>query len=205
MGEQVMSIVYKITNILNGKFYIGKTTNYYKRMWAHQHDRRRITPFTKAVDKYGWDNFIQEVLWDGDIDKLEEMEMYYINEYDAIKKGYNCTIGGDGYKSGVNHPFYGKKLSPEWSKHISEGKKVNHPLKGKKLPPEWAKKIHNSLPSGENSSLSKKYKITSPTGEVFEIKGLNKFCKENNLESTLMSHVAVGKRKHHKGWKCEYA
>ncbi len=51
----------------------------------------------------------------------------------------------------------------------------------------------------------KKYIVTSPDGNEFEIKGLAKFCRENNLQTTSMCQVMSGKRKHCSGWKCRHA
>jgi len=73
-----MSIIYKITNKINGKFYIGKTvTSLEKRMSSHKKDRRNITPLTRAIDKYGWENFDVEVLWKGKVDELNEKEISF--------------------------------------------------------------------------------------------------------------------------------
>jgi hypothetical protein len=40
--------------------------------------------------------------------------------------------------------------------------------------------------------------------EIFEIFGINQFCKKNGLAHSAMVLVAQGKRNHHKGWKCNY-
>lgn len=48
---------------------------------------------------------------------------------------------------------------------------------------------------------TKKYIITPPHGDGFEIENLAKFCKENNLSDAHMSSTSTGKRKHHKRWK----
>jgi group I intron endonuclease len=49
----------------------------------------------------------------------------------------------------------------------------------------------------------KKYIVINPSGEQFEIIGINNFCKENNLNCGSMTSVASGKRNHYKGWKCK--
>ena len=50
-------------------------------------------------------------------------------------------------------------------------------------------------------SLKYKYTLKSPEGEIFVIDNMSKFCKENNLTARLMTSVAQGKYKHHKGWE----
>ena len=52
--------------------------------------------------------------------------------------------------------------------------------------------------------FSKVWKITYPGGENLIVKGLNGFCKDNNLDTGHMIKVAKGKAKSHKGFKCEY-
>lgn len=70
-----------------------------------------------------------------------------------------------------------------------------------------ATKLKNRKQSQETiqsrvSKLEKTYLITNPNGEVFQIKGLIKFCKEYQLTPGLMRAVAKGTQTHHKGWKC---
>ena len=50
-------------------------------------------------------------------------------------------------------------------------------------------------------SLKYKYTLKSPNGEVFIIDNMKKFCEENNLTARLMTSVAQGKYKQHKGWE----
>jgi len=199
-----VAIIYKITNKINGKFYIGKTvSSLEKRISSHKKDRRNITPLTRAIDKYGWENFDVEVLWRGKISEVNEREIFFIKETNAIKNGYNCTYGGDGWMPGERHPFYGKQRPDDVKKKISETKKNGyHPTRGKKLPQWWIDKCKPGR--GELHWNSKRYIVISPEGVEYKIKGLIDFCKKHDLQQTLMSHVAAGKRNHHKGWKCFY-
>jgi hypothetical protein len=52
-------------------------------------------------------------------------------------------------------------------------------------------------------NLKKKYRILTPSGEEFIVDGLNEFCRKNNLTAQNLCKVALGKRKHHKGYKAE--
>lgn len=85
----------------------------------------------------------------------------------------------------------GKKASPETRAKLS----AIH--KGKKHSPERIEKAANAQ--------RREYVVTSPDGVEMRIKGLAKFCRENGLYSGCMSKVAIGERKHHKGWKCRRA
>ena len=49
----------------------------------------------------------------------------------------------------------------------------------------------------------KRWLVTNPDGEQFEINNMAKFCRENNLDKGKMTLVAKDERKHHKGWRCK--
>jgi hypothetical protein len=53
--------------------------------------------------------------------------------------------------------------------------------------------------------IRKKYILTSPLGEEFQVSNINEFCKSNNLLSSKISSVCTGNRTHHKGWRARYA
>ena len=64
---------------------------------------------------------------------------------------------------------------------------------------------HVMLKSSRNKisvTSSHTWKAMSPTGEVIEIKSLNKFCRDNNLSPTCMRRCAYGDLKQYLGWQC---
>lgn len=102
-----MYLIYSHTNKINGKRYIGLTShaeNPNKR-WrdglAYLNNHHKV--FAAAITKYGWNNFIHEIL-ETNISSLAEAnkrEKFWIEYYhtyvgDPGCKGYNCTKGGDG-------------------------------------------------------------------------------------------------------------
>lgn len=99
MGE-----IYKITNKVNGKIYIGKTKRTSHIRWIeHIRDSKNYPqkniPLHKAIQKYGVDNFLCEILEDNiPLDNLNKKEKAYIKKYKTTNSnlGYNCTQGGDG-------------------------------------------------------------------------------------------------------------
>lgn len=102
----INGIIYKYTNKINGLVYIGKTTRESQRRYEHNRHKDMSIPFSRAVLKYGYDNFDYEVIfrvtgWDKQLvnDVLNYWEVYYIKECNsAVKgKGYNISYGGDGY------------------------------------------------------------------------------------------------------------
>lgn len=89
-------IIYKITNKVNGKSYIGQTRYTLEFRWRQHQHKRDDTYFHNAIHKYGVDNFSIEILEECDIADLNSREIFYIAKYDSFKNGYNLTIGGDG-------------------------------------------------------------------------------------------------------------
>lgn len=95
-------IIYKATNKINGKMYIGQTTHTLEwRKKKHLQDSKRMDSyFYRAINKYGWDNFEWEIL-DSTATTKEELnilEKRYIAQYgtfDDKTKGYNSTSGGE--------------------------------------------------------------------------------------------------------------
>lgn len=88
--------IYKITNKLNGKSYIGQSIDI-KRRWK-QH--KKTTPQKNKNQLYqdfymcGIENFNFEILEECDIKELDEREIYWINKFDTFYNGYNLTQGG---------------------------------------------------------------------------------------------------------------
>lgn len=164
--------VYKLTNVVNNKNYIGQTSNVKRRMAEHR--RKNDNVIDKAIDKYGWNNFTVEVLKEN-LSKVEAdfWEIYLINEvYNSYKgKGYNCSIGGDVNPMlnkhhdketrekiskkvrGKNSPWYGKKLTKEHKQKIrKENSGKNHHCYGKSLPESTRKKMSKAK-IGKNNPM----------------------------------------------------
>lgn len=96
-----MAYIYKITNNINGKIYVGKTEFCVeKRFKEHCNDSKRRKnekrPLYFAMKKYGIENFSIEIL--EETDNPSEREIYRIKELNSFKEGYNATTGGDGKK-----------------------------------------------------------------------------------------------------------
>lgn len=89
-------IIYKITNKVNGKSYIGQTRYTIEFRWRQHQHKKDNTYFHNAIHKYGIDNFSIEILEECDIKNLNSREIFYIAKYDTFNNGYNLTIGGDG-------------------------------------------------------------------------------------------------------------
>lgn len=114
-------IVYKHTSIVSGKCYIGITVKRMEDRWAeHCSDanRNKKRKFFAAINKYGKDNWIHEVLFESDNEQLVlDKEVEFIKVFDSVKNGYNTS--NDRFRSGILH-------SPESIEKMRESQKEKH-------------------------------------------------------------------------------
>jgi group I intron endonuclease len=95
--------IYKITNLINDKIYIGQTSRpIKKRLSAHINSANHGSGYAihKAIRKYGSENFdIQEIDFAESKEEMNEKERFYVTEHKSNdpRVGYNMTVGGDGY------------------------------------------------------------------------------------------------------------
>ena len=96
--------IYKITNTINGKSYIGQTIQNVKERF-YQHCATKCSKAVsnmaihRAIKKYGKSNFTVEVIEEIDSANLNDRERYWIKYYNSYNNGYNSTKGGqDGCK-----------------------------------------------------------------------------------------------------------
>ena len=97
-----MGYIYCITNLINEKKYVGKTTySITKRFQEHCKDSKKERcerrPLYDAMNKYGIENFVVEELIECPNDELDSYEKMYIEKLQTYgHNGYNATKGGDG-------------------------------------------------------------------------------------------------------------
>lgn len=98
----MIGYIYKVTNKINGKIYIGQTIQSVKDRWYRHCGKSGIskaelnTHFKRAILKYGKENFTIETIEVCDSTKLNDREKFYISYYNSYINGYNSTIGGQG-------------------------------------------------------------------------------------------------------------
>lgn len=202
-------IIYKATNTVNGKYYIGKTKNsLVSRIKSHKiASTKKDWLFYRAINKYGFDKFKWEVIIEcGNIDELNELEKKYISEN---KDGYNVAKGGDGGDTISKHPnlknikenvskFHkGKVLSDEHKQKISDA----HKGKTKDWAKETAKKMSEGNVGKESklkgSNLSDEHK-----GKISEAnKGKKKIFTEEHKKN--LAKANKGRENPNKGKRYE--
>ena len=164
-------LIYKITNVKNGKMYIGQTKRGLKERWNqhaynavnHVHDNH----FKRAIRKYGEEAFSKEVLIDGlTLDEANRYEETYVSLFCTFETGYNSTRGGDNMEmteevrrkkseatKGENCYWYGKTKSAETRRKISEALKgEKSPMYGKTKSAETRRKLSEAH-KGEKSHM----------------------------------------------------
>lgn len=97
----MVGYIYKITNDINQKIYIGQTTKTLEqRLKGHISDAIHGTdvnrPLLNAIRKYGAEHFKIELIEKCDSSIINEREIYWISYYDAYYTGYNAALGGQG-------------------------------------------------------------------------------------------------------------
>ncbi len=87
--------IYKITNKINNKAYIGQSVDIQRRWTQHKSNIGKNTnPMYLDFKKYGLDNFSFEILEECSIEQLDNLEIYWISKYNTFYDGYNLTEGG---------------------------------------------------------------------------------------------------------------
>lgn len=135
--------IYKITNNINGKCYIGQSRDIQKRWTSHKNVpfnpnyQEYDYPLYKAIRKYGLENFSFEVLEECSIEELNEKEDFWINKYNSIDSdhGYNQTLLG--------FHQHGIKLTSEQIDLITKDLKESLDLLEQEIAEKYGVSIHS--------------------------------------------------------------
>jgi group I intron endonuclease len=135
----MMSYIYKTTNLINGKIYIGKSS---------KDDPSYLGSgiiIKEAIQKYGVENFIREIIEYCSDDVIDQREIFWIDQMNARIRGigYNIAPGGFGGDNTTTHPnkevIVAKRTSglKEWHSSLSDeekkerAKNISNAKKGK--------------------------------------------------------------------------
>ena len=205
-----MGYVYKITNTVNGKAYIGIST--------HEPEKRRIKDhlsghgnriIANAVKKYGKDAFTYEVLESNVFPEfLPDLEVAYITNFNTVAPhGYNLTSGGDHARHSeetrrkMSEAHKGRKLSEEHRRKLSEAhknpseetrRKMSEGQKGRKLSEETRRKI-----SKANKGKTRSEEHCRKLSEARKGKKHPFYGKKHSVEHRRKISEAQKGKKHH--------
>lgn len=156
-------IIYKATNLINGKVYIGQTTNSLdQRIKQHFSKKDDGTYFHNALKKYGQDGFKWDVIDQADNENdLSEKEIYWISYYESFSdknKGYNSTSGGETSKS-VSEGVRLKISIKNKGKVITEEhkEKLRQAFTGRYVSNETREKISKAVQGDKNGMFGRKH------------------------------------------------
>lgn len=110
MSQNKHITIYKITNTLNGKVYVGQTTDMNRRLREHERGKNQNAAVHKAIVKYGAGAFQHEVVClCANKEASDAVEICLIKVWGTQKHGYNLTSGGKGTGVGENNHRWGTK------------------------------------------------------------------------------------------------
>lgn len=218
-------IIYKVTNIVNKKIYIGSTINSLTRRKSSHLTRSRSSKprllFHRALKKWGMENFEWEIIERCiEVSEMYDMEYHYIKQYNSLApNGYNLTEGYDntttGYRftekqrsdhskrmMGESNGNFGNKWSEEKKKALS--KKMLGKFSGDNNPAkrESSKKKISEAVMGEKNVRALKWLMISPEGKEFRfVGGIKRKMTEFGLtySNSAQKHIK-GLVPHYKGW-----
>ena len=218
-----MYTVYQHKNKINGKVYIGITSQKLEQRWGSQGCNYKSSPhFYSAIQKYGWDNFEHNILFT-DLTKeqacLKEQEL--IKEYNSMNRefGYNSTSGGDiftmneetkqkisqamiGNQNGLGHPCSEEKKE-----------KISNAQKGRKFTEEHKQKLSEAaknrhVPCSEEKKQilkeksHKKSVYCEELDKIFE--SVQECSRQLGIPATSISKLCNGRGKTLKGYHLRY-
>jgi group I intron endonuclease len=184
-----MKLVYKLTNTLNNKCYIGITNRTLEIRWCEHKQRanqnNRNSRLYAAIRKYGEDSFTKEVICFAESDdELRDLEKRYILEYDTYNSGYNSNLGGHGFlhfpeeiRKKISDSQKGKIISEESKKKMSLAKLGDVIC---------SKNFGTYSGKGKESPLARKYLIQFPNGETHTIIGMREFGRTYKVSTSTL-------------------
>ena len=219
-----MYTVYQHKNKINGKVYIGITGRIPEERWGYNGCNYKSSPhFYAAIQKYGWDNFEHNILFENLTKEqacAKEQELIkYFNSTDR-EFGYNATFGGEiftlsedtkkkmsismlGNKNGLGHPCSEEKK-----------RKISNAQKGRQLSEEHKEKLsiaasQRTVPCSEEKreklSQSYPYKKKVYCRELNKIFDSVQQCgKELGIPATNITKLCNGRGQTLKGYHLEY-
>lgn len=218
-----MYTVYQHKNKINGKIYIGITSQKPEDRWGSQGCNYKSSPhFYSAIQKYGWNNFEHNILFTGLTKEqacLKEQEL--IKEYDLMNRefGYNSTSGGDIFvmneetKQKISQAMIGNQNALGHPCSEEKKKKIRDAQKGRKFTEEHKQKLSEAaknrhVPCSEEKKQilkeksHKKSVYCEELDKIFE--SVQECSRQLGIPATNISKLCNGRGKTLKGYHLRY-
>lgn len=191
-------LIYRLTNTVNGKAYVGITGRTLGIRWSEHVERARQglrnSRIYDAIRKYGPDAFVREVIAVAETeDGARALEIEHIAKNDSYESGYNSNLGGEGFlvfpehiRRKISEAQKGKIISAECRRKMSEAKIGRS---------ECAEHFGDHTKKGAENPRARSFRFRLPDGSERVIQGLRAFCRDNGLH---LAHVNA--RGHSKGY-----
>lgn len=196
-----MGFIYKITNSINDKVYIGKTTKTIEKRWRDhiyqsKRERQYNSALYNAMSKYGVDMFRIDPIEECSNDLLDDREKYWIAQYNSNVTGYNLTSGGDGHSMITNEEV--QKTLELWNDGLTQQqicevlnrccKTIKHIMYDNGITRQEVRKRQNEVTLSARSKPIYAYDLDG--NFLREYSSLTEAAKDLNVCSACIGHAA---------------
>lgn len=210
--------VYKITNKINGKMYIGASIDIERRRIEHfkpfkVNFFKNKYPLYHAIDKYGRDNFTHEVLEETTVEEMDEREEYYIKKYNTVVDGYNVistahNMHDKEYAKEVHGSFFSEWNKKQWQNedYRKERSELSSQIQKERLKdPKYLAEKSRQLKKYTDTLKKTVYQYDKQDNLIAEFNGTREAERKTGVNSQSISKVALGQRKTAGGFVWKYS
>jgi group I intron endonuclease len=179
--KEYISGIYKITNLINNKIYIGSAKKCEVRKKQHENIFNNSMAISRAICKYGWENFSFEIIETCEIKDLLIREQYWIDLYRSYDEliGYNIAKSTTAFARGLKHSEESKRKMSELCKRRFSDPKEREKLRNRNLGeknPLYGKKHSDESRRKMSEAAKLRYKnMRAPfSGKSHSIESINK-------------------------------
>lgn len=213
--------IYKLVFKETDKVYVGQSINIEKRYKDHVRNVQKSIKMQEAFKTYGTPNLI--ILDTCELDKLDELEIHYIDKFDSYNNGFNSTTGGVTAKSERKYDdevYIGILLSLcdidksfmdiaiEYNVSYTFIRRIynqeSHLWLKNLLPDEYKIAINLKRSNSERASKYSGVILIGPDDSEYDVENIADLIKEFGLDVAGLYRVLSGKRNHHKGFRLKY-